>query len=331
MKVSLLDHSPVSTGSTAADALHNTIELARHADQLGYERFWLAEHHALPSHASPAPEIMACRVAAETSGIRVGSGGVLLSLYSPMKVAEVFRTLHALFPDRIDLGIGRSFGALGLEVQALGQDPERPPSEEDFQGKLSELLGFLRGFSDDSPYARIGLMPQTMGAPPVWLLGSSVPSAIMAGRNGLPYSFAHFINPDNTRAAIEAYRAAFTGPGRPTVILGVGVYCADTEAQARLIYASHQLIRHRLSQGVLGPVVSPQEALDELREAGFTEAESEWPRCVVGTPEQVRDRLTAMTTALGVDELIAMSFIHDHKVRMYSFELLASALGVPPR
>jgi luciferase family oxidoreductase group 1 len=256
---------------------------------------------------------------------------VLLSLYSPMKVAEVFRTLHALFPDRIDLGIGRSFGALGLEVQALGQDPERPPSEEDFQGKLTELLGFLNGFADDSPYARIGLMPQTSGAPPVWLLGSSVPSAIMAGRNGLPYSYAHFIHPDNTRAAVEAYRAAFTGPGQPRVILGVGVYCADTEAQARLIYASHQLVRHRLSLGVLGPVVGAQEAFDELRTAGFTEEEPEWPRCVVGTPEQVRDKLTAMTMALGVDELIAMSFIHDHKDRMYSFELLASALEVPPR
>ena len=174
-------------------------------------------------------------------------------------------------------------------------------------------------------------MPQTPGSPPVWLLGSSVPSAIMAGRNGLPYSYAHFIHPDNTRAAIEAYRAVFTGPGQPRVILGVGVYCAETEERARRIYASHQLVRHRLSLGVLAPVASPQEAHDELREAGFTETEPEWPRCVVGTPEQVRDKLTAMATALGVDELIAMSFIHDHKDRMYSFELLAQALEVPPR
>jgi luciferase family oxidoreductase group 1 len=331
MKISILDHSPVSSGSTSVDALNNTIELARHAERLGYERFWLAEHHALPSHASPAPEIMACRVAAATSSIRVGSGGVLLSLYPPMKVAEVFRTLAALFPDRIDLGIGRSFGALGLEVQALGHDPEHPPSEEDFQTKLGELLGFLHGFPDSARYAPIGVMPQPPSPPPVCLLGSSVPSAIMAGRNGLPYSFAHFIHPDNTRAAIDAYRDSFLGPAKPSIILGVGVYCADTEEQARLLYTSHQLIRHRLSQNRLGPVVSPEEAVDELAAAGFTEDEPEWPRCVVGSPEQVRDRLTAMAGALGVDELIAMSFIHDHKARMYSFELLAQALEVPQR
>jgi luciferase family oxidoreductase group 1 len=332
MEISILDHSPVGAGQTPGDALRNTIDLARRAERLGYHRFWLAEHHALPSHASPAPEIMITRVAAETSTIRVGSGGVLLALYAPMKVAEIFRMLHALYPDRIDLGIGRSTGALELETRALGLD--HLPSEEDFQAKLDDLIGFLHDdFPDDHPYRTIGLVPRSPGVAPVWLLGSSPPSAIMAGRNGLPYSYAHFIKPATTREAIAAYRAAFRPSERtprPTVILGIGVYCADTEEQAQRLYASHRALRARLTRNVIAPLPTPEQAIAEVGAVAVPDTDNEWPHAVVGAPEQVRAQITGMCDALDVDAVAVMAFIHDHKARVRSYELLAEAMDVVP-
>jgi luciferase family oxidoreductase group 1 len=330
VRISVLDHSPVAEGASAAQALHNSVELARCADAWGYHRFWLAEHHALASHAGPAPEIMIARLASVTTRIRVGSGGVLLALHNPMKVAEVFRTLHALFPGRVDLGIGRSFGALPDEVRALGRDPERPPSEEEFDRLLTELRGFLgAGFPAGHPYADIPIMPEVDGAPPVWLLGSSPASGVMAGRHGLPYTYAQFIDATRARAAFDAYRAAFV-PGAavaPECILGVGVYCAETEAQARALYSSHQLLRHRLAQHIVAPVPSPERAAAELPPDLSPSEDTPWPRCTVGTPDQVRAELLAMATALGVEEVVVMSFIADHAARMRSYELLAQAFG----
>ncbi|QIS11147.1 LLM class flavin-dependent oxidoreductase [Nocardia arthritidis] len=337
MRISVLDHSPVASGATAADALANTVALARHADRLGYHRFWLAEHHGLPSHAGPAPEIMIGRVAAETSGIRIGSGGILLTLYSPLKVAEVFRTLHALYPGRIDLGIGRSTGALPLEVRALGRDPDRPPTEAEFQSQLSELLGFLSdSLPADHPYEPIVVMPATPDAPPVWLLGSSPASAIMAARNGLPYSYAHFINPAATETALDAYRREFASAASgttPRVLLGVGIYCAETESEAHRLYASHRALRGRMVRSRFAPVPDPDTALAELASAPdlLADDESPWPRCLVGTPDQIRALIIKMTAELSVDELIVMSIVHDHAARVRSYELLAEAMELTPR
>src|SRR5579864_5847130 len=210
IKLSVLDQSPVSDGFTPADALRNTIELARMADKLGYERYWIAEHHAIVTLASPAPEILIARLGAETSNIRIGAGGVLLPHYSPLKVAETFRMLHAMYPGRVDLGIGRAPGGSGLEAFALRRDRGDHIQNDDFQEQLVELLAFLRHeFPAEHPFARIKISPDMPGAPDVWLLGSSSWSSAAAAKLGLPYAFAHFIAPEETPAALEFYRANF--------------------------------------------------------------------------------------------------------------------------
>ena len=235
VKLSVVDQSPVSAGSTPADALRNTIELARLADRLGYHRYWIAEHHAIPALASPAPEILIDRVAAETSTIRVGSGAVLLPHYSPLKVAETFRVLHALYPDRIDLGIGRAPGGTPLDSYALRRERDRQPPGDDFPKLLIELLAFLHdGFPPDHPFHRIVVSPAMPGAPDVWLLGSSLWSASAAAQLGLPYAFAHFIDQLPTRPALEHYRSHFTpsNGSQPQTILALGVICADRDDEA---------------------------------------------------------------------------------------------------
>jgi len=240
LKLSIVDQSPVSAGFTPADALQNTIDLARLGDRLGYTRYWIAEHHAMDTLASPAPEILIARVAAETTSIRVGSGGILLPHYSPMKVAEVFRMLHALYPGRIDLGIGRAPGGTQLESYALQRDRRQRLQAEDFVEQIEELRHF---FDDDfppkHPFARIGLSPKMPGKPEIWMLGSSMWSAEAAAKLGLPYAFAHFINQQPTRQAIEHYRRNFT-PSRDLAalraIVATGALCAESsEETGRLI------------------------------------------------------------------------------------------------
>jgi luciferase family oxidoreductase group 1 len=186
VKLSIIDQCPVPAGFTTADAFHNTIELAQLADRLGFERYWIAEHHATGAFASPAPEIMIARVAAETSHIRVGSGGVMLPHYSSMKVAESFRVLHALYPGRIDLGIGRAPGGSPLDSFALRRDRSAQPPEDDFPKQLLELIAFLHhSFRPDHAFSRIELSPAMPGAPEVWLLGSSMWSGAAAAPRGL--------------------------------------------------------------------------------------------------------------------------------------------------
>jgi luciferase family oxidoreductase group 1 len=335
MKLSVVDQAPVSAGMSAADALHNTIELARLADRLGYERYWIAEHHALPALASAAPEILIARVAAETSEIRVGSGGVLLPYYAPLKVAETFRTLHALYPDRIDLGVGRAPGGAGFEIYALQRVPD-PRLGEDFVQQLLELRAFLnKDFPPDHHYGTIHVSPELPGAPALWLLGSSPASAQLAARIGLPYAFAHFIMPEPTRMALEHYRAhvvpsAASGAGQ--TILALGVLCADTEAEALRLFSSARLFRRRIRRGDLRSIAPPEEAMRELGDEPDPARQSgEWPRYIVGAPEQVRERLSEMASALQVDELMVVTITHDPAAREHSYELLAEAFGLEGR
>ena len=245
MKLSVLDQSPVPAGSTPADALRNTLHLARAADALGYERYWIAEHHAIETLASPAPEILIPLVAAETSGIRVGSGGILLPHYSPLKVAEVFRMLHALYPGRMDLGIGRAPGSGGLEAFALQRDRSKRLQADDFRDQLIELLAFLHhDFPSEHPFSKIKVSPDMPGAPEVWLLGSSTWSAGVAARFGLPYAFAHFIGPEQTVEALAEYRAHFTPSkflSEPRVLVTLGAVCADTNAEAAAPRGQHEV------------------------------------------------------------------------------------------
>lgn len=341
IKLSVLDQSPVSDGFSPADALQNTIELARLADRLGYERYWIAEHHAIVTLASPAPEILIARLGAETSAIRIGSGGVLLPHYSPLKVAETFRMLHALYPGRIDLGIGRAPGGSGLEAFALRRDRNDHPQNDDFEEQLVELLAFLHhDFPSEHPFARIKISPDMPGAPEVWLLGSSPWSSAVAARLGLPYAFAHFIAPEETSTALEFYRGKFQRSkrlGRPHAIVGVGVICADTETEAKRLFTSTQLhIRRIRLQGRRLPVPSPDQAIAELGNIAFGEdsvvrGTGEWPRYIVGAPEQVRDELERMASNLQVEEMMMIAVLHDYQARLRSYQLIAEVLRIPSR
>jgi luciferase family oxidoreductase group 1 len=341
MKLSVLDQSPVSAGFTPGDALRNTIHLARVADGLGFERYWIAEHHAIETLASPAPEILIARVAAETSGIRVGSGGVLLPHYSPLKVAEVFRMLHALYPDRIDLGVGRAPGSGGLEAFALQRDRGKRQQAPDFPEQVTELLAFLHhGFPPEHPFSRIKVSPEMPGAPDVWLLGSSAWSAAVAAQFGLPYAFAHFIGPEQTVAALAHYRAYFMPSNflrEPRAIVTLGVVCADTQAEAERLAASTKLLIRRIRLGgERRPVPTPEEAIAELETLGddadpLTWDASQWPRYIVGDAEKVRGTLEAMARELQVEELMILTVIHNHQARVHSYELLAESFGLVKR
>ena len=341
MKLSVLDQSPVPAGSTPGDALRNTIHLAHVADALGFERYWIAEHHAIETLASPAPEILIPRVAAETAGIRVGSGGVLLPHYSPLKVAEVFRMLHAMHPGRIDLGLGRAPGSGGLEAFALQRDRSKRLQADDFPEQLTELLAFLhRDFPPEHPFSRIKVSPDMPGTPEVWLLGSSAWSAAVAARFGLPYAFAHFIGPEQTVAALAHYRAHFM-PSKflrePRAILTLGVVCADTEAEAERLAASTKLLIRRIRLGgERRPVPTPEEAIAELETLGedadpLTWDSSEWPRYIVGDAKKVHSTLESMARELQVEELMILTVIHDHRARVHSYELLAESFGLAKR
>ncbi len=335
MKLSVLDQSPVSSGSTPAQALQNSIELARLADELGYERYWIAEHHATEALASPAPEILIARIGAETVRIRVGSGGVMLPHYSPLKVAESFRMLHALYPGRIDLGVGRAPGGTPLETFALRRERLDTPPPDDFGDQLIELLGFLhKAFAGRHPFSRIKLSPDAQGAPDVWLLGSSLWSASAAAQLGLPYAFAHFIAPEPTRTAIEGYRAQFQPSAyltSPRAMMAMGVICADTDAEAERLSASWRLMRQRLFRGDLRQIPSVDEALAELAASPAAPPEaSEWPRAFVGSPATVRAKILALGAALKLDELMVVTITHDHTARLRSYELLAAAFALEP-
>ena len=341
IKLSVLDQSPVSDGYTPADALRNTIELARLADRLGYERYWIAEHHAIVTLASPAPEILIARIGGETSGIRIGSGGVLLPHYSPLKVAETFRMLHAMYPGRVDLGIGRAPGGSGLEAFALQRNRNDRIQNDDFEDQLVELMAFLHhGFPSEHPFARIKVSPDMPGAPEVWLLGSSPWSSVVAAKLGLPYAFAHFITPEETPRSLEFYRSNFQPSkllARPHAIVALGVICADTETEAKRLYTSTQLhIRRIRLHGKRLPVPTPDQAIAELGTLAFgadpvVRGSGEWPRYVVGAPEQVRNELERMASNLQVEEVMMIAVLHDFQARLRSYQLVAEAFNIPSR
>ncbi len=332
MKLSILDQSPISEGSNAEEALRNSIDLARHADRLGYERYWIAEHHGLEMIATSAPEIMIAVISQATQRIRVGSGAVLLPHYSPLKVAEVFRTLHALAPGRIDLGIGRAPGGEGLDALALRRKRDNTPFGDDFPNQVAELTSFLEGtFPDDHPFQSLRVVPEVVGGPEIWMLGSSMWSGVAAGQYGMPYAFAHFIAPPVTGEAMEVYRARFLPSPRlaaPRNIVALGVVCGEDDAQAERIASGMRAISGRIARGQQGTVPTIERALAELEETPYRPPESEWPRLVVGGPKTVRATLEAMAEAVGIDEIMALTIVHDHAARVRSYELLAGAFGL---
>ena len=330
LNLSVLDQSPVPEGSTPAQALENSVSLATHVDRLGYRRFWMSEHHAMATLACTAPEVMLARIGAATKRIRIGSGGIMLPHYSAFKVAEQFRTLHALFGDRVDLGVGRAPGGGPVESLALRRERRVQPAD-DFTDQLSELLAFLdRDFPPQHPFARLEVQPKMPGGPDVWLLGSSLWSSEAAAEFGLPYAFAHFFSPLPTRRAITDYKRAFR-PGlhrsHPEAAVAIGVICAETQEEADFLAASVRLLQRRIRMGDRRPVASPEDALRELQGMGpGGDEEGEFPRYVAGTPEHVRSRLESMASELGIDEVIVNTITWDHAARLRSYELLAGVM-----
>src|SRR5918996_2510468 len=263
--LSVLDVSPVSSGSNGGQALRNTLELARLVDRLGYERYWLAEHHNLPSIASSAPEVMIGHVANETERIRVGAGGIMLPNHAPLKVAETFRVLEALHPGRIDLGIGRAPGTDPVTATALRRS-RHGLEAEDFPQQFGELLAFSGdGFPKDHPFRSVVAMPSDIELPPIWLLGSSGYSATVAGKMGLGYAFASHFSPADPAPAMHAYRENFEpseGFGCPSAILAVAIICGETGEHAQRLASSMELAWVRMRSGEPGPLPSPEEAMD---------------------------------------------------------------------
>lgn len=332
LRLSVLDQSPVADGSTGADALRRTIELARLADELGYHRYWLAEHHGGGMVAGPSPEVLIGPVAAATRRLRVGSGGVMLPHYSPLKVAESFGVLSALFPGRIDLAVGRASGTDPLTAFALQRD-RRDRAPDDFPEQLAELLAYLSGtVPADHPFARLQPLPEGVPAPAPWLLGSSPQSAIWAADLGLPYAFADFINPRGPEIA-ASYVERFQGSEHaPAVELAVGAWAlaADTEEEARRLASSARLAFRRLRRGEPGPIPSVDDAMRLLRDEGRDPlAPSQGRREIVGTADQVRDGLVALADEYGASEVIVLTITHDEAARRRSYELLAGAFALP--
>ena len=333
MILGVLDQSPIRSGGTPTEAIQETLILAEHADRLGYARYWLAEHHSSGGLAGAAPEVLMGQVAARTSRIRVGSGGVMLSHYSPLKVAESFRVLEALFPGRIDLGIGRAPGSDQRTARALRHGPGAVPLEH-FPQQLADLIGFLHDeLPDGHPYRGVRAMPAGPSAPPIWILGSSSDGAALAAHFGTAFSYAHFINAVGGVDATRFYRESFRPSAHlaaPQASVAVFALCADTEAEAERLARCRDLFIVRLYTGRFGPFPSVEEAeayqYAPPERAIVAEARR---RTVAGTPEQVKARLEALAAEYGVDELVIVTITHDFKARLRSYELLAEAFGLP--
>ena len=331
VRLSVLDQSPIRSGGTAADAINETLELAQICERLGYARYWLAEHHSSKGLAGTSPEVLIGQVAARTSRIRVGSGGVMLSHYSALKVAEQFRVLETLFPGRIDLGIGRAPGSDQRTAWALAGGGVR--DIEQFPQQIADVVGWLHDrLPAGHPFAGVRAMPAGPTAPEVWLLGSSDASAVYAAELGLAFSFAHFINSDGGPEVTQLYRSRFRpSPERaePAASAAVWVVCADTEEQARRLARCRELSLLRLYTGRYAPFPSIEEAESfPYTPRDLAIVEHTRARTVAGTPEIVREQLEAMARAYGVDELVVVTITHDFKARVRSYELLADAFGL---
>ncbi|HJS96636.1 MAG TPA: LLM class flavin-dependent oxidoreductase [Solirubrobacteraceae bacterium] len=335
MRLSVLDQSPISEGFTGADALHNTIDLARLADELGYHRYWVAEHHGGPMLAGPSPEALIGPIAAATGAIRVGSGGVMLPQYSPLKVAETFTVLAGLFPGRIDLGIGRAAGTDPLTTFALQRD-RRQAAPDDFPQQLAELLAYFDdSLPADHPFHRLaGTLPGRPQLPKTWLLGSSAQSAIWAGQLGLPYAFADFINAEGSEIA-KLYRERFE-PSRDLqasrTAVAVWALAAPTEDEAVYLSTSSRMSFTLLRRNQLIPVPPPEKAVEFLKREGKPlNGTRPGRRSIVGSPEKVRAEIEAVAVEYGAEEVIVVTITHDHQARRRSYELIAEAFGLEPR
>src|SRR5579863_8331718 len=332
--LSVLDLSPVTTATPGSAALRNSLDLAKLADQLGYTRYWLAEHHNIPSIASSAPEIMIGQVAAATTHIRVGSGGVMLANHAPLMVAERFKVLEALFPGRIDLGLGRAPGTDPVTAYALRRRQD-PREGDDFLERFQELILIERGgFPEGHPFRNVHAVPSDVALPPIWLLGSSGYSAELAAAVGMGFAFAYHFADYDAASAMLSYRQHFKPSAtmaEPYAILGVAVIAADSDAEAERIALSADLHYARRAKGEYMPLASPDEAaaypytpVDRERIARHR------ARLVVGGVARVKERLRVLIEATRADEVMITTMVYDHAARRHSYELLAQAFALTP-
>lgn len=332
VQLSALDLSIVTTGTPPARALRNSIDLAQHVDRLGLHRYWLAEHHSLASVASPAPDVMIGQIAAATAHLRVGSGGVMLPNHAPLAVAERFKMLEALFPGRIDLGLGRAPGTDQVTAYALRSRLDKREGD-DFLERLQELvLWDTRQFPQGHPYNNVFAMPIDTPLPPIWLLGSSDYSAQLAGQIGAGFAFAHHFSNHDAVEAMTDYRRIFTpSPFRqtPYAILGIAAILAPTDEEADRLATTQDLFRLRRDKGEFAPLPSPEEAMayPYTTAEKFRVAENR-QRLFVGSPETVMKRLSPLIEATKADEVMAVTAIYDHEARKRSYTLLAQAFGL---
>lgn len=325
--LSLLDLAPIAYGSTASRALATMVELARLAERVGYGRFWVAEHHGMPSIASSSPEVLMAHVAAATERIRIGAGGIMLPNHAPLRIAEAFHTLEALHPGRIDLGIGRAPGTDPATSAAL-----RPFDAAQFPSQLQELVALSTGaFPEGHPFHKVRVVPDDVQLPPIWLLGSSGASAKLAGTFGFGYGFASHFSHTSPMPALEAYRANFSpaerpGMAEPHVLLALTIICAPTDDEADFLAKTMDLTWVRMQRGERGRLPSPEEAAAyEYSPQERLVVEQYRRLAIIGSPATVRRRLDAVVAETGADEIMVSTMVFDDEARLRSYELVAEA------
>lgn len=327
MKLSILDQSPIIRGHDARQAILETLALARRAEALGYHRYWLAEHHAIAALADPCPEVLVARLGAETSRLRIGTGGVLLPYYSAFRTAEAFRMLEALYPGRIDLGVGRAPGGDARTAQAVAGGGF--PDAEQFPRQVWELAAHLAGrLPADHPYKQVRLQPEVPTAPEIWLLGSSDYSGALAAQLGTAFAFAHFINPHGGDEVMHAYREHFR-PGHepsPRTMVCTFAICGEDDQDAERLAQAIDLRRLHMALNIDSPVPTAEEAAAHP----YTRTEREYvagqrARAVIGGPRRVREELEAMAQRYGADELMVLTITGDYASRTQSYERLIGA------
>lgn len=329
--LSLQDLAPIAEGVSTQEAMAETILLARAADSLGYTRLWYAEHHGMPSIASSVPEILIGSAAAATKDLRVGSGGVMLLNHAPLRIAEAYRTLEALHPGRIDLGLGRAPGGDGYAMRAL-----RSGGGEEFSAYLAELMAFDEdGFPSDHPFSRVPVSPGGVSLPPKWLLGSSGASADAAGQLGFGYAFAAHFSHTPAGPAFAAYRNAFQPSEHfpePRTILCLSVICAPTEEEAKYLSTSQAVNWARFVTGEQRQLTAPEKALaHKLTPAQQQVIDQQSSLWLVGDPAQMAETISEKARAAGADEVMVTTTIHSYALRRRSYQLLAEALDIAPR
>lgn len=331
LHLSVLDQSPVPVGRTPREALQHTIELARLTDRLGFTRFWVSEHHNTNTLAGSAPEVLLARLGAETSRIRLGSGGVMLPHYSALKVAENFRLLETLYPGRIDLGIGRAPGTDRITAHAL--NPHNTFSDQDFADQLMDLRAYLRDeVVADTIHAKVKAAPLTDTTPEMWLLSSSGQSGLFAAHVGAAFSFAHFINPTSGPKMVQLYKERFQPSpelAAPQANVAVFVACADTASHAQALGDNLALQMLKLETGNYSPIDAVEKVDTSSLSADLQHRLAyHHQRIVSGTPDKVKAELTALAASYDVDEVVAVTITHDFDDRLRSYELLADAFQI---